>query len=96
MAYYRPDGIEAFAAPDGGYDLAMTRRGRTYGRHVAPDGFVSQIEAGFIVRPQVTRMAVYKWVMSGKLKDEIVKGVSMIRLSRLRSFAAQHGYRLAD
>jgi hypothetical protein len=96
VAYYRPDGIEAFAASDGGVDLVLTRRGGTYTRHVGPDGFVSHIEAGLIVRPQVTRMAVYKWVISGKLKADIVNGVSMIRLPRLRAFAARHGYSLAD
>jgi hypothetical protein len=96
VAYYRPDGIEAFATPDGGFDLVLTRRGGTYTRHVGPDGFVSHIEAGLIVRPQVTRMAVYKWVISGKLKADTVNGVSMIRLPRLRAYAARHGYSLAD
>ena len=95
MAYYRPDGIEAFAAPDGGFDLLVTRRGRIYERHIGPDDFVTQIEAGVILRPPVSRVAVYKWTKSHKLKDEKVDGVSMIPISRLRKFAARHGYDLA-
>ncbi len=95
MAYYRPDGIEAFAAPDGGFDLLVTRRGRVYERHIGPDDFVSQIEASVILRPKVSRVAVFKWVKGGKLKADIVDGVSMIRLSRLRKFATTHGYGLA-
>lgn len=95
MVYYRPDGIEAFAAADGGFDLLVTRRGRIYERHIGPDDFVSQIEAGVILRPQVSRVAVFKWVKSGKLKADRVDGVSMIRLPRLRKFASQRGYGLA-
>lgn len=95
MAYYRPDGIEAYRRADGGFSLLVTRRGRTYQRDVEPDDFVTQIEAAAIVRPQVSRVAVFKWVKSGKLKDDQVDGVSMIRLSRLRKFAAKHGYELA-
>lgn len=95
MVYYRPDGIKAFAAPDGGFDLLVTRRGRTYERHIGPDDFVTQIEAGVILRPQVSRVTVYKWVKSHKLKADDVDGISMIRLSRLRAFAAKHGYDLA-
>ncbi len=95
MAYYRPDGIEASAAPDGGFDLLVTRRGRIYESHIGPDDFVTQIEASVIVRPQVSRVAVFKWIESGKLKDDKVDGVSMIRLSRLRKFAAKHGYTFA-
>lgn len=95
MSYYRPDGIEAFATPDGGFELLVTRRGRIYSRTVEPHGFVSQAEAAAILRPTVSRVAVFKWVKSGKLKDDQVDGVSMIRLSRLRQFAAKHGYSLA-
>lgn len=95
MAYYRPDGIEAFAAPDGGFNLLVTRRSRIYERHIGPNDFVSQIEAGVILRPQVSRVAVFKWVESGKLKADLVDGISMIRLSRLRKFASQHGYGFA-
>jgi len=95
MAYYRPDGIEAYRKPDGGFGLLVTQRGRTYERVVGPDDFVTQIEAAAIVRPRVSRVAVFKWVQSGKLKDDKVDGVSMIRLSRLRKFAAKHGYDLA-
>ena len=95
MAYYRPDGIEAFATPDGGFGLLVTRRGRMYQRQIGPDDFISQIEASVILRPTVSRVAVFKWVQSGKLKADIVDGVSMIRVSRLRKFAAQNGYGLA-
>ena len=85
MSYYRPDGIEAFAAPDGGFNLLVTRGGRIYERHIGPDDFVTQIEAGVILRPQVSRVAVYKWTKSHKLKADLVDGLSMIRLSRLRA-----------
>ena len=95
MAYYRPDGIEAFAAEDGGFDLLVTRRGRIYQRHIGPEDFVSQIEASVILRPKVSRVAVFKWVESGKLKADIVDGVSMIQLQRLRKFAAKEGYTFA-
>ena len=95
MVYYRPDGIEAYAAPDGGFELLVTRRGAIYQRHIGPDDFVTQIEAGVILRPAVSRVAVFKWIKSGKLKADLVDGVSRIRLSRLRKFAAQHGYSLA-
>ncbi len=96
MAYYRPDGIEAFATDDGGFDLLITRRGKMYTRHIEPNGFVTQIEAAAILRPQVSRVAVFKWIKGGKLKDDNVDGVSMIRLSRLRKFAARHGYTFAQ
>ena len=95
LAYYRPDGIEAFATHDGGFNLLVTRRGRIYEVHIGPDDFVSQIEASVILRPQVSRVAVFKWVESGKLKADVVDGVSKIRLSRRRQFAAKHGYGLA-
>jgi hypothetical protein len=95
MSYYRPDGIEAFAAPDGGFNLLVTRRSRIYERHIGPDDFVSQIEASIILRPPVSRVAVFKWVKSGKLKADIVDGISMIQLARLRTFAAKSGYSLA-
>lgn len=95
MAYYRPDGMEAIAASDGGFTLLVTRRSRIYQRHIGPDDFVSQIEAGVILRPQVSRVAVFKWVKSGKLKADIVDGISMIQLARLRKFAAKSGYSLA-
>ncbi len=95
MTYYQPDGIEAFATADGGFELIHTRRGRTYSRYVEPFGFVTQAEAAAIVRPKVSRVAVFKWIKSGKLKDDKVDGVSMIRLSKLRRFAAKHGYGVA-
>jgi len=96
MAYYRPDGIEAFSTDDGGFDLLMTRRGRMYTRHVGPEDFVTQIEAGIILRPQVSRVAVFKWIQAKKLKADKVNGVSMIQLPRLRVFAAKYGYGLAE
>jgi hypothetical protein len=95
MSYYRPDGIEALSTPEGGFELLVTKRGRMYSRIVEPHGFVTQAEAAAIVRPIVSRVAVFKWVKSGKLKDDKVDGVSMIRLSRLRRFVAKHGYTLA-
>ena len=95
MAYYRPDGMEAFAAEEGGFTLLVTRRGRIYERQIGPDDFVTLIEAGVILRPQVSRVAVYKWVKRGKLKADIVDGINLIRLSRLRKFAAKNGYALA-
>lgn len=95
MAYYRPDGIEAFANKDGGFLLLVTRGGREYERHVEPEDFVTQIEASVILRPKVSRVSVFKWVKSGKLKADQVDGISMIQLSRLRKFAAQNGYALA-
>ena len=95
MAYYQPDGIEAYATRDGGFLLLVTKRGRIYERKIGPDGFVTQIEAAAILRPQVSRVAVFKWIKSGKLKDEKVDGVSMIPLDRLRAFAAQRGYGFA-
>ncbi len=95
MAYYRPDGIESFATADGGFLLLVTKRGRIYERRVEPDGLVTQIEAAAILRPTVSRVAVFKWIKSGKLKDEKVGGVSHIRLARLRKFAAVRGYELA-
>lgn len=95
VAYHRPEGIEAFATPDGGFELIVTRRGRMYSRFADPHGFVSQAEAAVILRPVVSRVTVFKWVKAGKLKDDKVDGQSMIRLSRLRQFAAKHGYSLA-
>jgi hypothetical protein len=95
MAYSRPDGPEAFATPDGGFVLVITRYGLTYHRAVPSHGLVTQAEAAAILRPVVSRVAVFKWVKDGKLKDDKVNGVSMIRLSRLREFAAKHGYGLA-
>lgn len=95
MTYYRHDGIEAYAAPDGGFTLMVTRGGRVYERQIGPDDFVTQIEASVILRPKVSRVSVFKWVKAGKLKGDLVDGVSRIRLSRLRKFAAQHGFNLA-
>ncbi len=95
MTYYRRDGTEACGTSDGGFLLLVTRRGRIYERHVAPDDFVSQLEAAAILRPTVSRVAVHKWVKSRKLKDEKVDGISMISVQRLRQFAAKHGYGLA-
>lgn len=95
LSYYRPDGIEAFAAPDGGFDLLVTRRGRIYDRHIGPDDFVTLIEAGVILRPPVSRVAVYKWVKGHKLKADLVDRVLLIQLSRLRKFAAKRGYGFA-
>lgn len=95
MPWYRADGIDAYSQPDGGFLLMVTARGRTFERHIEPDGFVTQIEASRILRPIVSRVAVFKWVKAGKLKDDNVDGVSMIRLSRLRKFAAKYGYLLA-
>lgn len=95
MTYYRADGIEASATPDGGFLLIITSRGQMFERHIGPDDFVTQIQASRILRPVVSRVAVFKWVKSGKLKDDDVDGVSKIRLSRLRKFAAKYGYALA-
>lgn len=95
MTYYRPEGIEAHGTRDGGFLLLVTRRSRVYERRVEPDDFVTQIEAAAILRPTVSRVAVHKWVKSGKLKDEKVDGVSMISVQRLRKFASKHGYGLA-
>lgn len=95
MTYYRADGIEAYAKPDGGFLLLVTKRGQMFERHIEPDGFVTQIEASRILRPVVSRIAVFKWIKARKLKDDDVDGVSMIRLSRLRKFAAKYGYALA-
>ena len=72
-----------------------SRYGREYSRTVDGTGLVSQAEAAAIVRPPVSRIAVHKWVKSGKLTDHKVKGVSMILLSELRLFAAKHGYEMA-
>jgi len=93
--YARDDGVEAIATPDGGFELLITKRGRLYSTRIEPNGFVTQAEAAAILRPMVSRVAVFKWVKAGKLKDDQVDGVSMIRLSRLRQFAAKHGYALA-
>ena len=95
MTYYRPDGIEAFSTADGGFLLLITKRSRLYERRIEPFGFVTQAEAAAIVRPRVSRVAVHKWVKKAKLKDDIVDGVSMIRVSRLRKFAAKYGYTFA-
>jgi hypothetical protein len=95
MGYYRSDSIESYSTDDGGFVLLVTKRGRLYERRIEPHGFVTQIEAATILRPRVSRVAVYQWIKSGKLKDDIVDGVSMIRLSRLRKFAAKHGYEFA-
>jgi len=95
MAYYRADGIEAYGKRDGGFLLLITRRGQVFERHVEPDDFVTQIEASRILRPTVSRVAVFKWVQARKLIADDVDGVSMIRLSRLRRFAAKYGYALA-
>lgn len=95
MTYYRSDGTQAYATPDGGFLLLVTKRGRIYERRIGPEDFVTQIEAAAIVRPQVSRVAVFKWIKTGKLKDEDVDGVSMIPLPRLRKFAAKHDYTFA-
>lgn len=95
MSFYHPDGITAYETEDGGFELVIVRRGRIYSRVIEPNGFVTQIEAAAILRPPVSRVAVFKWVKSGKLKDDDVDGVSMIRLSRLRRFAAKYGKALA-
>ncbi len=95
MTYYRADGIEAFGKEDGGFLLLITQRGQIFERHIGPEDFVTQIQASRILRPTVSRVAVFKWIQAGKLKEDIVDGVSMIRVSRLRKFAAKHGYALA-
>ncbi|MBA3645126.1 MAG: hypothetical protein H0W63_03005 [Gemmatimonadaceae bacterium] len=95
MTYYRADGIEAHGTEDGGFLLLVTRRGQIFELPIGPDDFVTQIQASRILRPTVSRVAVYKWVQAGKLKEDIVDGVSMIRVSRLRRFAAKYGYGLA-
>lgn len=95
MSYAREDGIQAYARDDGGFELLVTRRNRLYTRTIEPHGFITQAEAAAILRPTVSRVSVFKWVKSGKIKDDTVDGISMIRLSRLRQFAAKHGYSLA-
>jgi hypothetical protein len=68
LSYYRPEGIEAFRSRDGsGFDLMYTRGGRQYNRHVGLNDWVTHIEAGVILRPQVTRVAIYKWVKDTRL-----------------------------
>jgi hypothetical protein len=91
MGYVRRDGIKAFATPEGGFEVRVSIRGRTYSRLIPPHGFVTQAEAAVIVQPPVSRVAVFQWIRSGKLKDDRLNGVSMIRLSRLRRFAAETG-----
>jgi len=95
MAYSRPeDSLEAFPTPDGGFEFEMNLRGRTYTRLVPANGFVSQAEAAVMFDPPVSRVAVFQWVKARRLLADEVDGVSMIRVSRLRKFAAENGRRL--
>ncbi len=99
MAYYRPEGIEAFTSPDNkGFDLMYTRGGRQFNRHVGRTGWVTHIEAGVILRPQVTRVAIYKWVQNGRLAGgQTEDGTLVINVQDLLRFVeANPQYRLPN
>ncbi len=56
-------------------------------------GCVSLTEAAKIVRPAVSRTAVFRWIRSGKLKAyrERGEGPYLITMTHLRAFARRHG-----
>jgi hypothetical protein len=92
LAYYRPEGIEAFTSPDNnGFDLMYTRGGRQFNRHVGLNDWVTHIEAGVILRPQVTRVAIYKWVENGRLVgNQADDGTLVIHVQHLLDFIARN------
>lgn len=92
MAYFRYDGIEAYAEPDGGVQLVVTSNQRITSHLIPPHGYVTLIEAAAILQPPVSRVAVYQWVKQRKLKAHTVEGKMQISLMTLRKFAAKHGY----
>jgi len=96
MAYWRPDGIEAFSTRGGGVQFLITRRGRMHTQIVEPEGCVSVVEASRILRPLRSRVAVQKWIVQGisgdKLRALKVEGEYRIAVSELRRFANKHGY----
>jgi hypothetical protein len=92
MAYYIPDHIEAHDRGDGG--LRMTEwRGSTVYRswEVEPKGCVTISEASRIIQPPVSRVAVFKWIQSRKLKAIKVEGEWLITVTDLRRFAQRYG-----
>ena len=73
-----------------------TRGGRQFNRHAGLDDWVTHIEAGVILRPQVTRVAIYKWVESGRLAGDRTKdGALVIHVQDLLEFIKRNpGYRV--
>ena len=96
MAYWRPDGIRAFATRDGGILFLISKKQRIRETMVPPDGCVSIVEAAHILRPVRSRVAVQKWIDKGKLKAIMSGGEYLIALSELRRFASTHGYEWAE
>lgn len=96
MAYWRPDGIQAFSRDDGGIEFLITKDQRMRSQIVPHDGCVSVVEAAHILRPVRSRVAVQKWINSGKLKAIMSGGEYLITLTDLRRFAAKHGYGWAE
>ena len=93
MAYFRYDGIEAYELPDGGLELIETKDQRITSHRILPGGYITMIEAANILQPPVSRVAVYQWIKSGKLKAHKIEGVMHISVITLRKFAAKHGYK---
>ena len=91
MAYYIPDHIRAFDRGDGGVVLIEWKGGRARETHIEPDGCVTLSEASRIVQPPVSRVAVFRWIESRKLKAEKIEGEYLIELTDLRKFANQEG-----
>lgn len=91
MAYWRPDGIKALSTRDGGIEFLITRNQRIRTELIEPNGCVNIVQASRIVQPPVSRVAVFKWIESGKLKATMVEGQWLITLSGLRRFANKYG-----
>lgn len=91
MAYWRPDGIEAFETRDGGIEFLITRSQRIRTELVEPQGCVNIVQASRIVRPVVSRVTVFRWIESRKLPAKLVEGEWLIALSDLRRFAKKYG-----
>lgn len=91
MVYYIPDHVRAYDRGDGG--IVIIEYENQHGRelHINPEGCVTLSEASRIVQPEVSRVAVHRWIESGKLKADKVEGEYLIELTALRKFVNEEG-----
>lgn len=86
MVYYIPDHVNAYDRGDGGVVFVEFKGQVPRETHIEPDGCVTLSEASRIVQPPVSRVAVHRWIETGKLAAEKVEGKYLIELTALRKF----------
>lgn len=91
MVYYIPDHVKAYDRGDGGVVLVEFKGQRSRETHIEPDGCVTLSEASRIVQPPVSRVAVHRWIETGKLEADMVEGKYLIELTALRKFVNSEG-----